>query len=224
MAFIAIAIKKIDLKGGLSGIALSHIIWLGGGEIVLLALFAFFVFGTLASAWKKEIKSKLNLYQENEGKRSVKNVLSNGGVAGIISFIAFIIPEYHMIFFIMAISSFAAACSDTLSSEFGNVYGNKYHNIINWKRSNRGIDGVVSLEGLGFGILGSCLIAIIPMFFHLDFTIFFIISFAGFSGNIMDSILGATLQQKKTLNNHSVNFLATFFSAVISLLLFQLWT
>jgi uncharacterized membrane protein len=86
----------------------------------------------------------MKLAQENEGKRSIRNVLANGGVAGILSFIAFILPEYHFTLFTMAIASFAVACSDTLSSELGNVYGRNYFNIISWKSAPRGVDGAVS--------------------------------------------------------------------------------
>jgi uncharacterized membrane protein len=132
-AVFALALKKIDLQGALVGIALAFIIWLGVGEVVLLGLFAFFVLGTLASSWKKEQKLAMKLFQENEGKRSIRNVLANGGVAGILSFIAFILPEYHFTLFTMAIASFAVACSDTLSAELGNVYGRNYFNIISWK-------------------------------------------------------------------------------------------
>lgn len=222
-AITAIYLKKIDLKGGITGIALSFIIWLGSGEIALLALFTFFVLGTLASSWKKEKKLQLKLYQENDGKRSIRNVLNNGGVAGFISFIAFVMPEHHTVLMTLILSCFATACSDTLSSELGNIYGSRYYNIINWKVAKRGIDGAVSLEGFGFGILGSVFIAFIPMLFQPDITMFLIISLSGFLGNIIDSILGATLQQKNILNNHSVNFVATLSSAGFSFLVFQIF-
>ncbi len=222
-AILAISLKKIDLKGGLTGVALSFIIWLGSGEITLLGLFSFFIFGTLASSWKKEKKVQQKLYQENEGKRSIRNVLNNGGVAGFISFVAFLLPEHHTLFMTMVLSCFATACSDTLSSELGNIYGTKYYNITNWKKATRGIDGAVSLEGFGFGIIGSVLIAMIPIFFQPDITMFVIIALSGFLGNIIDSVLGATLQQKNVLNNHSVNFFATLSSACISFFMFQIF-
>lgn len=216
-AALAMALKKIDLKGALVGIALAFIIWLGLGELALLALFTFFVLGTLASSWKKGQKSALKLAQENDGRRSIRNVLSNGGVAGILSFIAFILPAYHSIFFTMVIASFAVACSDTLSSELGNIYGHKYFNIISWKSASRGVDGVVSAEGLLVGIVGSAAIAALPMIFQADWRLFAIVTIAGFLGNIVDSILGATLQQKGKLSNHDVNFWATASGALFSL-------
>jgi uncharacterized protein (TIGR00297 family) len=217
VAALSVSLKKIDIKGATVGVAMAFIIWIGIGEVVLLALFTFFVLGTLASSWKKEQKSVLKLAQENDGKRSIRNVLSNGGVACILSFIAFLLPDYHTTFFTMAIGSFAVACSDTLSSEIGNIYGRKYFNIISWKSASRGVDGVVSMEGLLVGIFGSAVIAALPMLFHIDWKLFAIVTASGFLGNIMDSILGATLQRIGLLNNHGVNFWATASGASISL-------
>jgi len=216
-AFLAVIFKKIDLNGALVGISLAFVIWIGTGEVALLSLFTFFIIGTLASSWKKDAKARLRLDQEYDGKRGIQNVLANGGTAGILSFLAFIIPEYHHILFIMAITSFAAACSDTLSSELGNVYGRKYFNIITLKPAQRGIDGGVSLEGFGFGIFGSLIIALLPVLFQADLKVFVIIAISGFLGNIIDSILGATLQQKGKLSNHEVNFWATLIASLISL-------
>ncbi|MCK5704029.1 MAG: DUF92 domain-containing protein, partial [Cyclobacteriaceae bacterium] len=50
-----------------------------------------------------------------------------------------------------------------------------------------------------------------------------IITVSGFSGNILDSVLGATLQQNGYINNHQVNFLATLFGSLFCLLLFILF-
>ncbi len=218
MAAVSVALKKIDAKGAVTGVAMAFVIWLGTGELALLALFMFFTIGTLASSWKKSYKAQLKLEQENEGKRGIKNVLANGGVAGIISFCAFIIPEYHFEFFIMTTTVFASACSDTLSSELGNIYGRNYFSIISFKPGRRGQDGVVSIQGFFFGIIGSGSIAALPMFILTDWKYFIIILVAGFSGNVMDSVLGATLQQNGKLSNHEVNFWSTTFAALLSFL------
>jgi len=223
IAYLGIRLQKIDVRGGIIGIVLAYVIWFGSGEITLLALFIFFVIGSAASSWKKKEKSLLKLAQENEGKRGIRNVLGNGGVAGLLSFIAFLVPEHHTTFFVMTISSLASACSDTLSSELGNIYGRKYFNITHRETGIRGQDGVVSLEGFLFGLIGSASIAILPGFFHFDWKVFIIITVAGFLGNIIDSILGATLQRDHFLSNHSVNFWSTLGSAIISFLMLTIF-
>ncbi|MCK5278412.1 MAG: DUF92 domain-containing protein, partial [Cyclobacteriaceae bacterium] len=59
--------------------------------------------------------------------------------------------------------------------------------------------------------------------FHNDYKRMLIITVSGFSGNILDSVLGATLQQNGYINNHQVNFLATLFGSLFCLLLFILF-
>lgn len=218
-ASLAFYWKKLDFYGAASGIGLAIIIWAGTGESALFALFLFFILGTAASAWQKERKKALQLAEKNDGKRGIKNVFSNAGIAGLLSLAALTFPDHQYFLTVMAISSLATACSDTLSSELGNVYGSRYFNIVSLKTGKRGIDGVVSYEGLLFGLVGSACIGSLAFFYDMTMTEFMIISIAGFSGNLFDSFLGATLQKKGRLSNNQVNFWATLSGAAFSLLL-----
>jgi uncharacterized protein (TIGR00297 family) len=118
----------------------------------------------------------------------------------------------------MIAGSFSAATADTLSSELGNLYGKNYYNIINFKKDRQGLDGVISLEGTLCGVGGSILIAFVYSLstnFSFDFIAIII---AGTIGNIADSVLGATLERKKLLNNNAVNFINTAVGAAVTLL------
>lgn len=218
-AIAAYLLKKIDLIGGLSGAMLASIIWYSGGIASLLALFLFFVFGSIASHWRIDNKKQDNLAQENQGTRGISNVMANGGVAGLLSLIVLFYPEHKHMLIPMIIAVFASACSDTLSSELGNVYGKHYFTITNFKPATRGIDGAVSFQGFWFGLAGSLLIASSTLLFYKDFRILLVITISGLSGNIVDSILGATIQRRGIVSNHQVNFLATLSGSLICLLL-----
>jgi len=208
-------LNKVDLTGSIIGLIIALFIWTAVGLEGITALFLFFVIGSLATSWKKDLKSKQKLEQENEGKRSIFNVLGNIGVAGIISVCAIVLPSYKPVLIIMAVASFATACSDTLSSELGNVYGKKYYCILTFNPSRRGPDGVISAEGLFFGLIGSFIIASSMLLFHYSVYVVLTVAISGFLGNIIDSLLGATLQQKGYLNNHHVNFVATLCGSLI---------
>lgn len=216
-ALVGYSLKRIDFLGAITGIVLAFFIWYGGGEECLMALFLFFIFGSIASSWKLDIKNHHKLAQENDGKRSISNVFANGGVAGILSACSLLIPEGENIIKFMIIASFATACSDTFSSEFGNIYGKKYYNIISFKQENRGVDGAVSFGGLLFGLIGSSLIAISTLLFQFDLTAVILIFICGLLGNLFDSILGASFQKDGYLNNHQVNFWATLFGSMMYL-------
>ncbi len=222
VAMLSYLLKKIDLKGAVAGLLLAIIILFGGGIEGLIALFLFFVIGSFASSWKNDQKKQLNLTQENAGKRGISNVLANGGIAAVLSVATLFLPTYLAELNMMIVAGFATACSDTLSSEMGNVYGRKYYNIISFKPSVRGLDGAISINGLWFGLLGSFVIAWSTYPFHHDFSRIMIITLAGFLGNIFDSILGTTLQHRGFINNHQVNFMATIFGAAMVLIFYIL--
>lgn len=221
-AMLSYLLKKIDLKGAVAGSLLAIVILFCGGTEGLIALFLFFVIGSYASSWKNDQKKHLNLAQENAGKRGISNVLANGGIAAILSAATVFLPTYLAELNMMIVAGFATACSDTLSSEMGNVYGRKYFNIITLNPSIRGIDGAISINGLWFGLLGSFVIALSTFPFHHEYSRVVIITLAGFSGNIFDSILGSTLQQRGFINNNQVNFMATTFGAAMALVFYIL--
>ena len=111
---------------------------------------------------------------------------------------------------LMLAASFSAATADTLSSELGNIFGSRYYHILSFKKMQRGANGAVSLQGTLAGIIGSAIIALIYVLgtsWNAQHVL--IILVAGTVGNIADSILGLTLENKGWLNNNAVNFLNT---------------
>ncbi len=217
----SILTKKIDVVGAIVGGLLTLLIFLGFNFAGIGLIFIFFVLGSLVSYYKKTEKQKLGLEQENKGKRSYIHALSNAGVAGFLGFCAWIFPEFAFNCQILMCASMCCALSDTFSSELGNVFGKRYFNILTLKPDKRGNDGAISLEGTLFGVLGALLMTIYSMIV-LPYFVGFYIFFAGFAGNLMDSVLGASLQKKAYLNNHSVNFFSTLFAALFALLCYLL--
>ena len=215
-AFVILSIfsGKIDFPGGITGGCIGMGMFLGGGFGSLGLLLVFFVLGTAASHWKKREKTAMGLAQENEGKRSVRHAFSNAGIAGICGFLAWQIPEYHSIFVMMIAASIAAATSDTFSSELGNVYGTRFVNLLTFRQGTRGADGVISLEGSLFGVIGSFIIAGIYGTCEGNVDGAMLVFFAGIMGNLMDSFLGATVQRSGLMTNDSVNFFCTMTAAL----------
>lgn len=221
IAFVIASIytKKVDVKGAMMGGVVTAAMIAGASWIGLTLIIVFFGVGSAASVHRIAYKQSLGVAEKNKAQRSIPNVLANGAVAATCGILAFCLPEKAALFTIAMAASIAAALSDTLSSELGNAYGSHYFNILNFKKDTRGKDGVVSLEGFGFGIVGSVLIATVYASFYGITPAFFTIALAGFIGNLIDSILGATFQQQHILTNHTVNFWNTVAAASVAILL-----
>ena len=212
--FLSIKKKKLTILGAFTGGLLAFFIFYCAGFTGVFMLGAFFLMATFATVFKINIKQQLNAAEKSGGKRTTNQVIANGGMAGILGLIGGLYPAENTLFTLMMAASLSAATADTLSSELGTLYGKRFYNIINLKNGIRGENGVVSLEGLLIGIAGSLVIAFIYAMV-LGFNLYFIIIIiAGTIGNIVDSILGATLEKKQYLNNDMVNFLNTLSAAM----------
>jgi uncharacterized protein (TIGR00297 family) len=211
---ISVKAEKLTLPGALAGGMMAILIFIGAGYAGLSMLTAFFIFGTIATVWKRKEKQLVKLKEDQSVKRNAGQVLANGGVAAIIGALIFFIPAKTELLRVMIAASLASAMADTLSSEFGMIYGRRFYNIITLKKDNIGLDGVVSLEGTLIGIAGSVIIAIIYAFFFGWNNAFWFILVAGTIGNLADSVLGALFERRHYLNNDLVNFMNTLIAAL----------
>ena len=224
IAIISIIYKKLTTRGGVAAAFVGMAVYAGSNYKGLAMLGAFFILGTLATAWRKNEKLPLKAKTDRSTARNAGQVMANGGVAAIMGILAFLFPLHAGVLKLMLAASLSAAIADTLSSELGMLYGRRFFNVLNFKPEQKGLDGVVSIEGFLIGLAGSCVIAIIYTGFSLFGEQFLLIIIAGTVGNLADSILGAVFERKHYLSNDLVNFLntltAALFMFVCSILMF----
>jgi uncharacterized protein (TIGR00297 family) len=210
---------KLTLPAAVTGAVIGFIVFAGAGYTGLAMMTTFFILGTVATSWKSNYKQQLGLAEENKGRRTAGQVIANAGVAGILALLILFDDKRAGLYILMIAASFASAAADTLSSELGNVYGRRFYNIITLKKDARGLNGVVSLEGTLIGIAGSTVIALIYFVaFGWSKHLLFIV-IAGTFGNLLDSVLGATFERQKVLNNNAVNLSNTACAAIVAWLL-----
>ncbi|HET7898480.1 MAG TPA: DUF92 domain-containing protein [Flavisolibacter sp.] len=212
--------RKLTLAGAVAGGLIGFFVFAGARWTGEAMLAAFFLFGTLATSWKRKQKELFGMAQEKGGRRNIGQVLANGGVGGLLGLLTLFFPQHQNVLRLMMAGAFSSAMADTLSSELGSLYGKRFYNILTFQKDRRGLDGVISFEGTLIGIFGSIFIAMIyGIGFGWSKQLFWIV-IAGTIGNLIDSLLGATLERKKMISNDVVNFSNTGIAAVIALLLF----
>jgi len=212
IALICIKTGKLTIPAAGMAALIAMLIALGAGYGGLVLLGTFFILGVKATSHKKQLKAVVG--DPHPQQRTAGQVFANGGVAAIMALLALLFPPYATICILMLAASLTSATADTLSSELGMVYGRNFYNILTFKREPKGLDGVISSEGTLLGAAGALLIAgVYGAFFGFNSSVP-AVWIAGVVGNLVDSLLGATLERKRYIGNDAVNFLNTLLAAL----------
>jgi len=216
----SVTAKKLTIAAALTGGAVAYFVFTGAGFTGIAMMTIFFILASAATSWQQNKKQAFAVAEERKSGRTTGQVLANAGVAGVIGALVLLYPQFRPLLVLLMAASFASATADTLSSELGTIYGTRFFNVISLKPDQRGLDGVISVEGTLIGIAGSCVIALIyGIGFGWDLNLIWVI-IAGTAGNLSDSVLGALLERKGIIGNNAVNFLNTFIAALVVLLFY----
>ena len=215
--FFSIRWKKLTVPAALTGAVLGWTIYAGGGFTGLAMMTVFFILGTAATSWKKALKQSIRGNAAHESTRTAAQVIANAGVAAISGLLIVIYPAHRSVLLMAMAGSLSAAAADTLASELGMVYGRRFYHILTGRPDEKGLDGVISLEGL---LIGSAAAAVIALVYILGQGlrplpgVFLLLIGSGTLGNLTDSVLGAALERKGRLSNDAVNFCSTLVAAL----------
>ena len=214
LGFITYKRKSLDLFGSAVMIIMGIVIIFSAGANWLLLIILFLVMSLLATKYSKKYKMSLG---EFEGRRTSKNVISNGVVACFMA--AF--GGYYLPFVGGFIGAIATATADTLASEIG-VLDQNPRLITTFQKVNPGTNGAVSVLGTAVGIAGAAIIGIAAFLLGIlanPLSAILVSIISGTVGCFMDSILGALFENQGWITNEHVNLLATIVGAIVGILL-----
>ncbi len=163
-----------------------------GGWFWLVAILAFF----LSSSILTKLLAPKSTFKSGEARDSYQ-VLANGGVPMIIALIHRFWPGLWGVDWLVSyLIALAVVNSDTWSTEIGALSPSDPLNILTFKPMRKGSSGAISLVGTVGGILGAAFIAALAFFKGYSIQTFLLITLLGTVGNLIDSILGATIEAK----------------------------
>ena len=213
LGFITYRRKALDVMGSAVMIIMGVVIIFSAGTNWLLLIVLFLILSLLATRYSKKYKKSLG---EFEGRRTSKNVISNGVVACFMA--AF--GGYYLPFVGGFIGAIATATADTLASEIGVLHQPRL--ITTFQKVDPGTNGAISVLGTLSGIFGAVVIGIAAYFLGIisnPLLSIFVSAISGTVGCFMDSILGAIFENRGIITNEHVNLIATIVGAIVGILL-----
>jgi len=226
LGYLAYRAKIADISA-LLGAALLGVLVIVFSEIFwFILLLTFFILGGAFTKYKYKFKESIGLAQSKGGVRNYENVFSNSTAALVLAILYGIYPQYSEIIIFSYLGTVATATGDTLASEIGTTAQAQPIMITTLKSAKAGVDGAVTILGEISALFGAMVIGILPVIFGKVDTVLPVIlitTAGGFLGTNVDSLLGATLQNRGLLSNSGVNFVATFSGAAISAILYVLF-
>lgn len=217
-AGLAYLARSVDVSGVIAGTLLGSVIYASAGLGGWLLLLGFFVLGTGATKLGYKRKAAAKLAQEKGGRRGARHAIANTGVSAAFAFFAAVTP-YPEICLAALAGAFATAAGDTMSSEIGQLWGRRTFLITTLRPVPRGTDGAVSVEGTLAGLFASAAIAFLGAALGLySVEVALLVTLAAFLGTVIESLIGATLEQRGYFDNEAVNFLNTLVGAALAAL------
>ncbi|MFM7268067.1 MAG: TIGR00297 family protein [Cyanobium sp.] len=202
---------------------LGTLLWGALGWRGWLAVVAYLALGSLVTRLGIREKSARGLAEGRGGSRGPENVWGSALVGCLIALLACRAPQGAMAPLLLAFgASFCAKLADTFGSEIGKRWGRRTVLITSLRPVPPGTEGAVSLEGTAASLLGALLMALVLHLLGLlpaGAPAALAVS-AGMVATLLESLVGATLQQRLGwLSNEVVNGLQTLVAALLALAL-----
>ena len=205
------AVRGVTTTGGMAGSMVCFALLVAAGPRAFAALLVVFIL-TWASTRVGYARKQTQGTAERRAGRNAFQVFANLGVSFFCAILyATVWPDPRLPIALCA--ALAEAAADTVSSEIGQAVGGVPRLITNWKPAPAGTDGAITLAGTAAGIgaaIAVCLTGIVP------WPLAPICAAAGILGMFADSLLGATLEHRRFMDNNAVNFSSTAIAALIA--------
>lgn len=203
-------VHALTRSGGVAAFVVGTLTFAAGTVGTALLLLAFFISSVgLSRAGKARKRALVDIGKG--GARDARQVLANGGVATacIVAWVYLGHSAAASVWFVAFAGAYAAATSDTWGTEIGTLAAKPPRSIITGKPLATGLSGGVSAPGTAAEVAGAVLIAFLTppalllalpgtgVALHALTALLLPVFGGGFGGATVDSLLGATLQDRR---------------------------
>jgi uncharacterized protein (TIGR00297 family) len=218
VAVAGYAARTVSAAGAICGAVIGMAIFLSLGWQGWVLLLVTFLAASTASRTGLARKQALGIAEAREGRRGPGNAIANTGVAAIAAVLAGldVHPRAATLAYVAAL---AAAGSDTIASEIGKAYGRRTFLLTTFGMVPAGTSGAMSVEGTSAGLLGAALLGGVAIALGLLApSSLLLVVVSATLGSLVESWLGATLEEPGILNNDVLNFINTAAAATVAVM------
>lgn len=228
LGLIAWRLGWVRRSGFFAGVPVGVFILATGGLAGFAVLLGFFLLGTALTRFGYAQKDAQGVAEAEGGRRGASHALANCGTGllllgghalarafGWAGGVADPGSPPSPIFWAAFVGAFAAAASDTSSSELGQLYGRSPVSPRSLRRVPVGTEGAVSIEGLLAGVGAAVVLALLGGALGMyDARGILAVAAGGFFGNFLESLVGAS--GRRLLPHGGLNFANTVVGAAAS--------
>lgn len=197
VAIAAVAYRSRTLSAtGVIGAVLVATACTAAGWSWAWLLIAFFMSATvLSKAGEPAKRRRTRETVEKGGNRDIWQVFANGGLFATLAIASLVAPSVAV--HAAAAGALAASTADTWATEIGTLSPSLPRSIVSMRPVAPGTSGGVTLAGMIASLLGAGFVAVLAFLLRWPSITVCAAIAGGVGGAFIDSVLGATLQQKR---------------------------
>ncbi len=198
VAAVAVRARWLSPGGGIAAFLMGSCVFGGGGWAWAVPLCLFFVLSSAMSRVRRRRKTAAQQHAAKGSRRDAAQVIANGGVAWF-SVVAHTFTG-DAIWYPIYLASLAAATADTWATEIGALSARAPRSILTGKKVTAGTSGGITWMGCAASLAGAAALAVSATPYLPEgqsWRVGLIVTVAGLSGAMFDSVLGAACQARR---------------------------
>ena len=195
---------SLSNSGAIAAVAVGTVGTLAGWSWAAVLILFFVTSSALSRFRRASREARVAGIVEKGDTRDAWQVLANGGVFGLAALCLVSAPTSALNWAALAFGALAAATSDTWATEIGTLAGRPPRSIVSLKALPPGTSGGVTVPGLVASVVGALFIALAAYATGASADTGAIFA-GGVAGSLADSLVGATLQERRWCDGCSLS-------------------
>jgi uncharacterized protein (TIGR00297 family) len=197
IALFARRARSLSVGGTVAATIVGALAIVAGWEWGVLLVVYFVSASALSRLGAMKKTERTSSVVEKGGERDALQVMANGAVFAVAAALSVLAPTHLACWAALGIGALAASASDTWATEIGTLTGRTPRSILGFGPVPVGMSGGVTLAGTLAALAGAAFVALCALLLGWPTRIAIASFVGGVAGSTLDSVLGATLQQRR---------------------------